>query len=80
MEIALYICLILALYTLLRIAFEPEMVRKVIHLNAFGFAISATFVLILPDILTLIAACVFFIGITLESNALLSVYAQRRSQ
>jgi uncharacterized membrane protein len=33
--------------------------------------------MIFPDILTLIATCVFLIGNTLESNALASAYAQR---
>jgi energy-converting hydrogenase A subunit C len=56
--------------------FEPDIMRKLLYLNVFGFAISATFVLIFPDILTLIATCVFYIGITLESNALASAYAR----
>ena len=77
MDIAIYICLILALYSVIRLFFELETMRKLLYLNVFGFAISASFVMIFPDILTLIATCVFLIGNTLESNALASAYAQR---
>jgi len=76
MDIPIYICLILALYSVIRMIFEPEVMRKLLYLNVFGFGISATFVLIFPDILTLIATCIFYIGITLESNALASAYAR----
>ncbi|MDR2855786.1 MAG: DUF2109 domain-containing protein [Methanomicrobiales archaeon] len=77
METAIYICLIMALYSVIRLIFEPEVMRKLLYLNIFGFAISGSFVMIFPDILTLIATCVFLIGNTLESNALASAYAQR---
>jgi len=79
MDISIYICLILALYSVIRMIFEPEVMRKLLYLNVFGFGISATFVLIFPDILTLIATCIFYIGITLESNALASAYARSDS-
>jgi len=75
MDILVYICLILALYAVIRMIFEPDIMRKLLYLNVFGFGISATLVLIFPDILTLIATCIFYIGITLESNALASAYA-----
>ena len=76
MDTLIHICLILALYSVIRMIFEPDVMRKLLYLNVFGFAISATFVLIFPDILTLIATGVFYIGITLESNALASAYAR----
>ena len=79
MDVSIYICLILALYSVIRMIFEPEVMRKLLYLNVFGFGISATFVLIFPDILTLIATCIFYIGITLESNALASAYARSDS-
>ena len=75
MYFLIYICLILALYSIARLIFEPDIMRKLLYLNVFGFAISAALVLIYPDILTLIATCIFYIGITLESNALASAYA-----
>jgi energy-converting hydrogenase A subunit C len=80
MDIITYICLILALYSVVRLAFEPEIMRKLLYFSVFGFAISGSLVMIFPDILTLIATCAFLIGDTLESNALASAYAQRNDQ
>ena len=77
MDIEVYICFIIALYAVVRMIFEPDTMRKLVYLNVFGFAISGSFLLLYPDILTLIATCTFFLGITLESNALASAYAQR---
>jgi len=75
MDILVHICLTLALFAVIRMGFEPDIMRKLLYLNVFGFAISATFVLLIPGILTFIATCIFYIGITLEANALASAYA-----
>jgi energy-converting hydrogenase A subunit C len=74
-ETALVICGIIALYAALRVIFEKNTLRKLPFLNVLSFAISGSIVLILPHPLAIVAAAAYFVGSTLESNAIASTWA-----
>jgi energy-converting hydrogenase A subunit C len=74
-ETALVICGLIALYAALRIIFERNTLRKLPFLNVLSFAISGSIVLILPHPLSIVAAAAYFVGSTLESNAIASTWA-----
>lgn len=74
-ETALVICGIIALYAALRVIFEKNTMRKLPFLNVLSFAISGSIVLILPHPLAIVAAAAYFVGSTLESNAIASTWA-----
>jgi len=71
------ICGIVALYSALRITAEKNTLRKLSYLNVLNFAITGLIALILPHPLGLAAAAAYFVGATLESNALASTYSKR---
>jgi len=72
-----FICAAIALYAALRILFEKRTLRKLPYLNVFGFAIAGYIALLSggENLLYLLAAVAFFVGSTLESNAIASAYA-----
>ena len=76
--IALIIVAIVALYAAFRIVMEKETLRKFTYLNVFNFAIAAAIPLLIDDPLAMVAGAAYFVGSTLESNAIASTYAARR--
>ncbi len=74
-ETALVICGIIALYAALRVVFEKNTMRKLPFLNVLSFAVSGSIVLISPHPLAIVAAAAYFVGSTLESNAIASTWA-----
>ena len=73
--IAMYICAAIAIYAALRIIAEKNTMRKLPFLNVISFAITGILALLLPHPLTIIAAAAYFVGSTLESNAIASTWA-----
>ena len=59
----------------LRVVFEKNTMRKLPFLNVVSFAITGTIALLLPHPLTILAAAAYFVGSTLESNAIASTWA-----
>jgi energy-converting hydrogenase A subunit C len=76
--IAAAVTAVIAVYAVIRIITEKETLRKFTYLNVMNFAIAATIPLLIADPLALIAAVAYFVGSTLESNAIVSAYAVRR--
>ena len=74
-ETALLICGIIALYATIRVVLEKNTMRKLPFLNVVSFAVSGSIVLIIPHPLAIIAAAAYFVGSTLESNAIASTWA-----
>ncbi|MDD1710439.1 MAG: DUF2109 domain-containing protein [Methanoregulaceae archaeon] len=74
-EIALALCGIIALYAAVRVVLEKDTMRKLPFLNVVSFAISGSIVLLIPHPLAIVAAAAYFVGSTLESNAIASTYA-----
>jgi len=74
-ELAALLCGIIALYAVIRIMLEPDVMRKLPFLNVFSFAIAGIMALMIPHPLGTVAAAAYFIGSTFESNALASTYA-----
>jgi len=73
--IPLLICAVIGLYAAVRVFLEPQTPRKLLYLNVLNFAIAGSIVLLVPDIMALFAAVAYFVGSTLESNAIASTYA-----
>ena len=71
------ICAVAALYSCIRIVLEKNTLRKLPFLNVLTFAVTGIIVLICPTPLGIAAACAYFIGSTLESNAIASTWAKR---
>jgi len=78
--IAAAVTAIIAIYAVLRIVIERETLRKFTYLNVMNFAIAATIPLVIADPLAMVAAVAYFVGSTLESNAIASAYAVRRDE
>ncbi|MHC1626062.1 MAG: DUF2109 family protein [Methanoculleaceae archaeon] len=76
--IAIYICLVIALLMAVRVVVERETMRRLPYINAFSFGITGAIALAFPHPLTIVAAAAYFIGSTLESNAIASTWAERR--
>ncbi|NTU99926.1 MAG: DUF2109 domain-containing protein [Methanoregulaceae archaeon] len=74
-ETALVICGIIALYAALRVVLEKNTLRKLPFLNVLSFAVAGSIVLIIPHPLAIVAAAAYFVGSTLESNAIASTWA-----
>ncbi len=74
-DIALALCGIIALYAAVRVVLEKDTMRKLPFLNVVSFAISGSIVLLVPHPLAIVAAAAYFVGSTLESNAIASTYA-----
>lgn len=70
------ICAVIAAYCAVRVVFEPKTLKKLPYLNVMSFAVAGAIVLLLPYPITIIAAIAYFIGSTLESNAIASTMAQ----
>jgi energy-converting hydrogenase A subunit C len=74
-EIGLALCGIIALYAAVRVVLEKDTLRKLPFLNVVSFAIAGSIVLLVPHPLAIVAAAAYFVGSTLESNAIASTYA-----
>ncbi len=74
-ELSLVFCAGIALFSAIRIVVERRTLRKLPYLNVLGFAIAGSVALILPHPLAIVAAAAYFVGSTLESNAIASAYA-----
>mgnify|MGYP003795278151 CR=1 FL=1 len=74
-ELAAILCGMIALYAVIRIIFEPDVMRKLPFLNVFSFSIAGIMALMIPHPLGVIAAAAYFIGSTFESNAIASTWA-----
>jgi energy-converting hydrogenase A subunit C len=73
--IALFICAVIAAYAAVRVVLEKRPLRKLPYLNVLSFAVSGSLLLILPHPLSIVAAVAYFVGTTLESNAIASTFA-----
>ena len=69
------ICSVAAVYAVIRIIFEKSTLKKLAYLNVLGFAVAGAIVLLLPHPITIGAAVAYFVGATLESNAIASTLA-----
>ena len=74
-ELAALLCGLIALYAVIRIILEQDVMRKLPFLNVFSFAVSGIMALLIPHPLGIIAAAAYFIGSTFESNAIASTWA-----
>lgn len=66
------ICAAAAIYAAIRVIFAKNILRKLAYLNVLSFAVAGAIVLLLPNPITIGAAIAYFIGATLESNAIAS--------
>lgn len=73
--IALLISAGIGLFAVIRIVIERKSLRKLPYLNVLGFAIAGSIALLIPHPLAIVAAVAYFVGSTLESNAIASSYA-----
>lgn len=69
------ICAVVAVYSVIRVILEKSTLQKLAYLNVLNFAVSGAIVLLLPHPITIGAAVAYFIGATLESNAIASTLA-----
>ena len=74
-EAALVVCAVIAVYAAIRVALEPDTLRKLPFLNVLSFAVAGSIALLIPHPLSIVAAAAYFVGSTLESNAIASTYA-----
>ena len=74
-EIAILLCAAIGVYSAVRVIAERNTVKKLPFLNVLSFAVAGSLALLLPDPLTILAAAAYFVGTTLESNAIASSYA-----
>ncbi|MGI5937975.1 MULTISPECIES: DUF2109 domain-containing protein [Methanoculleus] len=73
--IALYVVAAIALFAVIRATLEKNTGRKFLYVNVMNFAVAGTLVLLIDHPLALVAAAAYFVGSTLESNAIASTYA-----
>jgi energy-converting hydrogenase A subunit C len=73
--IAIYVCAGIAAYAALRVILQRNTMRKLPFLNVVSFAITGIIALLMPHPLTIAAAAAYFVGSTLESNAIASTWA-----
>jgi energy-converting hydrogenase A subunit C len=66
---------LIGVYAALRIVGEKRTLRKLPYLNVLNFAIAGSIALLIPHPITILAAAAYFVGSTLESNAIASTYA-----
>lgn len=69
------ICVVVAVYSVIRVLLEKRTLQKLAYLNVLNFAVAGAIVLLLPHPITIVAAVAYFIGATLESNAIASTLA-----
>ena len=70
--IALSIVAAVAVFAVVRALIEKNTGRKLPYVNVMNFAIAGALVLLLDHPLTLVAAAAYFVGSTLEANAIAS--------
>ena len=75
-ELVALICAVIAVYAALRAVLEKNTLKKLPYINVKNFAVAGTIALILPHPLTLVAAVAYFVGATLEANAIASAIAK----
>lgn len=75
-ELVALICAVIAVYAALRAVLEKNTLKKLPYINVMNFAVAGTITLILPHPLTLLAAVAYFVGATLEANAIASAIAK----
>jgi energy-converting hydrogenase A subunit C len=73
--IALYIVAGVPVFAAIRVIVERNTGRKLPYANVLNFAVAGTIVLLLNHPLSLVAAAAYFVGSTLEANAVASTYA-----
>ena len=73
--IALAVVAIIAALEAVRVVAERNTMRKLPYLNVVSFAITGSLMLILPHPLTILACAAYFVGSTLESNAIASTWS-----
>ncbi len=73
--IAIYVCVLIAVYAALRLITEGNTMRKLPFLNVVSFGVTGIIALLLPHPVTIAAAAAFFVGSTFESNAIASTWA-----
>jgi energy-converting hydrogenase A subunit C len=73
--IALYVCAVIALFAAVRCLAEKETYLKLPYLNVLNFAVAGIIVLLIDHPLSLLAAVAYFVGSTLEANAIASAKA-----
>ncbi|MDD4300168.1 MAG: DUF2109 family protein [Methanomicrobium sp.] len=78
--IAVYICAAVAFYAAARTLAEKNTLLKLPFLNVLNFAIAGLIALLMPAPAGLLAAAAYFIGATLESNAIASTIAKRSEE
>ncbi|MBP1929247.1 energy-converting hydrogenase A subunit C [Methanolinea mesophila] len=74
-DLALIVCSVIAVYAAVRVVLEKNTLRKLPYLNVMSFAVAGIIVLIIPHPLAILAAAAYFVGTTLESNAIASTFA-----
>jgi len=72
--IALYIVAAIAVFAVIRATVEKNTGRKLPYVNVMNFAVAGAIVLLLDHPLSLVAAAAYFVGSTLEANAIASTY------
>lgn len=70
------VCAGVALFAAVRAVLEKRTLKKLAYLNILNFAAAGAVVLLLPYPITIAAAVAYFVGATLESNAIASVYGK----
>lgn len=73
--IALYVVAAVAVFAVARALVERNTGRKLPYVNVMNFAVAGALVLLLDHPLSLVAAAAYFVGSTLEANAIASTYA-----
>lgn len=73
--IALYLVAAIAVFAAIRVIIEKNTGRKLPYSNVLNFAVAGTIVLLLDHPIALVAAAAYFVGSTLEANAIASTYA-----
>ncbi|WP_332450244.1 DUF2109 family protein [Methanoculleus sp.] len=73
--IALYVVAAIAAFAAARAILERNTGRRFPYANVLNFAVAGALVLLLDHPITLVAAAAYFVGSTLEANAIASTYA-----
>ena len=69
------VCALAAVYSVIRVLLEKSTLQKLAYLNVLNVAVSGAIVRLHPHPITIAAAVAYFIGATLESNAIASTLA-----
>ncbi len=79
-ELILALCAVIAVYAAVRAVVEKNTMRKLLFVNVMNFAVAGVIALILPHPITLVAAIAYFVGATLEANAIASAMEKLRGE